>query len=51
MDAVSDRDYLVEFLSFASLLMMHLSRLSEELIVVFSRVRLIELDAYTTGAV
>jgi|GEM_PF-1920452 len=33
MDAVSDRDYVVEFLSFASLVMMHLSRLSEELIL------------------
>ena len=29
MDAVSDRDYIVEFLSFASILMVHLSRLSE----------------------
>ena len=29
MDAVSDRDYVVEFLSFASLVMMHLSRLSK----------------------
>ena len=32
LDTVSDRDYVVEFLSFASLTMMHLSRLSEELI-------------------
>jgi argininosuccinate lyase len=32
MDAVSDRDFVVEFLSFASLVMVHLSRLSEELI-------------------
>ena len=31
MDAVSDRDFVVEFLSNASLTMMHLSRLSEEL--------------------
>ena len=31
MDAVSDRDYLLEFLSAASILMMHLSRLSEEI--------------------
>jgi argininosuccinate lyase len=33
MDAVSDRDYLVEFLSICSLVMVHLSRLSEELIL------------------
>ncbi|MBQ5600686.1 MAG: argininosuccinate lyase, partial [Phascolarctobacterium sp.] len=31
MDAVSDRDYVIEFLSFASMLMMHMSRLSEEI--------------------
>lgn len=33
LDAVSDRDFLVEFLSAASLIMMHLSRMSEELIL------------------
>ena len=33
MDAVSDRDFALEFLFNASLLMMHLSRLSEELII------------------
>ena len=33
MDAVSDRDFVVEFLSCASLIMIHLSRLSEELIL------------------
>jgi argininosuccinate lyase len=33
LDAVSDRDFIVEFLSAASLIMMHLSRFSEELIV------------------
>lgn len=33
LDAVSDRDYAVEFLSAASTLMMHLSRLSEELVL------------------
>jgi argininosuccinate lyase len=32
LDTVSDRDYVIEFLSFASMTMMHLSRLSEELI-------------------
>ncbi|HHV72001.1 MAG TPA: argininosuccinate lyase [Clostridia bacterium] len=33
MDAVSDRDYLVEFLAALSLIMVHLSRLSEEIIL------------------
>ncbi len=33
LDAVSDRDFVIEFLSTASLVMMHLSRLSEELII------------------
>lgn len=52
MDAVSDRDYLLEFLSFASILMMHLSRLSEEVILWSSaEFGFIELDdAYSTGS-
>ena len=52
MDAVSDRDYLLEFLSFASVLMMHLSRLSEEIILWSSaEFGFIELDdAYSTGS-
>lgn len=33
LDAVSDRDFVIEFLSNASMIMMHLSRLSEELII------------------
>ena len=33
LDAVSDRDFIIEFLSTASLIMMHLSRLAEELIL------------------
>ncbi|ABC27207.1 argininosuccinate lyase [Hahella chejuensis KCTC 2396] len=33
LDAVSDRDFAIEFCSFASLLMMHLSRFSEELVL------------------
>jgi argininosuccinate lyase len=37
MDAVSDRDYLVEFLSWASLTQIHLSRLAEDLILYSSR--------------
>ncbi len=33
LDAVSDRDFVIDFLHFASLLMMHFSRLSEDLII------------------
>jgi argininosuccinate lyase len=33
LDAVSDRDFVIEFISFASLFLMHLSRISEELIL------------------
>ncbi|SFS33050.1 argininosuccinate lyase [Marininema halotolerans] len=52
MDAVSDRDYLVEFLSCASMIMIHLSRLSEELILWSSEeFGYIELDdAFCTGS-
>jgi argininosuccinate lyase len=52
IDAVSDRDYLVEFLSFAAILIMHLSRFCEELILWSSaEFGFIELDdAYTTGS-
>lgn len=52
LDAVSDRDYLIEFLSFASLLMMHLSRLSEELILwSTTEFHFIDIDdAYSTGS-
>ncbi len=52
LDGVSDRDFAVEFLSAASLMMMHLSRLSEELILWSSwEFGFIELsDAYTTGS-
>ncbi len=52
LDAVSDRDYLMEFLSFASICMVHLSRLSEEFILwCTSEFHFIELDdAYCTGS-
>lgn len=52
MDAVSDRDYVLEFLAFASIMMMHLSRLSEEIILWSSaEFAYIELDdAYSTGS-
>ena len=52
MDAVSDRDYAIEFLSACSLLMMHLSRFSEELNLWCSwEFKFVELDdAYSTGS-
>ena len=52
MDAVSDRDYVIEFLSFASMLMMHMSRLSEEVCLWSStEFGFIELDdAFATGS-
>ncbi len=52
LDAVSDRDYCVEFLSDMSILMMHLSRLSEEIISWCSwEFKFVELDdAYSTGS-
>jgi argininosuccinate lyase len=52
MDAVSDRDYLIEFLSCASMIMMHLSRFSEELILWCSApFSFVEIgDDYSTGS-
>ncbi|MGN7457253.1 argininosuccinate lyase [Paenibacillus pasadenensis] len=52
LDAVSDRDFILEFLSHASIIMMHLSRLSEELILWSStEFRFVELDdAFCTGS-
>ena len=52
MDSVSDRDYLIEFLSALSIIAMHLSRFSEEIILWNSNeYGFIELDdAYSTGS-
>jgi len=52
LDAVSDRDFIVEFLSNAALIMAHLSRLSEELILWSStEFQFVELDdAFCTGS-
>jgi argininosuccinate lyase len=52
MDGVSDRDFIVEFLFWATLTMVHLSRLAEDLIVYSSReFGFITLaDAYSTGS-
>lgn len=52
IDAVSDRDFIVEFLSNASILMMHMSRFAEEIILWSSEeFRFIELDdLFATGS-
>jgi argininosuccinate lyase len=52
LDAVSDRDFIIEFLSAASLCLMHLSRLSEEMILwSTTEFGFIELpDAFATGS-
>ena len=52
MDAVSDRDFVIEYLAAASLIMMHISRLAEEIILwSTSEYSYIELDeAYSTGS-
>jgi argininosuccinate lyase len=52
MDSVSDRDYLIEYMSALSTIMMHLSRLSEEIIIWNSNeYRFVDIDdAYSTGS-
>ncbi|MCX7695251.1 MAG: argininosuccinate lyase [Caloramator sp.] len=52
LDSVSDRDYIIEILSAFSILMMHLSRLSEEIIIWSTpQFRFITLsDEYSTGS-
>jgi argininosuccinate lyase len=52
IDAVSDRDFIIEFLSVSAILIMHLSRLAEELVLWSSEeFRYVELpDAFTTGS-
>lgn len=52
MDGVSDRDYLLELMSDFSIIMMHMSRLSEELILWSSQeFKFVEIDdLYTTGS-
>lgn len=52
IDAVSDRDFVIEFISNCSIIMMHLSRLSEEIVIwTTSEFKYLELsDAYATGS-
>ena len=52
MDSVADRDYVIEFLSALSVIMMHLSRFSEEIIIWNSNeYRFVEIDdGFSTGS-
>ncbi|MCI9157206.1 MAG: argininosuccinate lyase, partial [Lawsonibacter sp.] len=52
MDSVSDRDYVIELLSALSIMMMHLSRFSEEIVLWCSwEFKFVDLDdAYSTGS-
>ncbi|HKY70238.1 MAG TPA: argininosuccinate lyase, partial [Gammaproteobacteria bacterium] len=52
IDAVSDRDYIIEFCSLASIIMMHLSRLAEDLIIwATQEFNFLSLDdAFSTGS-
>jgi len=52
VDTVSDRDYIIEFLNFASIMMMHLSRLSEDIVLWSSPCfNFIEIrDSFATGS-
>ncbi|MGB5823690.1 MAG: argininosuccinate lyase [Proteocatella sp.] len=52
LDGVSDRDFIIEFTSSASISMMHLSRLCEEIVLWASQeFKFVELDdAYSTGS-
>lgn len=52
MDSVADRDYCIEFLSALSMIMMHLSRFSEEMIIWNSNeYRFVEIDdGFSTGS-
>lgn len=52
LDSVSDRDYIIEFCSFAAMVMMHLSRMAEDLIIWASQeFNFLSLDdAFATGS-
>lgn len=52
MDAVSDRDFILEFLAIGSIIMTHISRLSEELVIWSSQeFQFVELDdSFCTGS-
>jgi len=50
LDGVSDRDFVVEFLMWASMLLMHLSQMAEDLIITNMLKGVVIADAYATGS-
>lgn len=50
LDATSDRDFVAEFMSWASLLMVHISQFAEDVIILNMQRCLIMSDAYCTGS-
>lgn len=50
LDAVSDRDFVAEFMSWASLLMVHLSQFAEDVIILNMQQCITMSDAYSTGS-
>ena len=50
LDATSDRDFIAEFLNWASLLMIHLSQFAEDVIIMNSNKCVVMSDAYCTGS-
>ena len=50
LDATSDRDFIAEFMSWASLLMVHLSQFAEDVIILNMQRCLVMSDAYCTGS-
>lgn len=50
LDAVSDRDFIAEFMSWAALLMVHLSQFAEDVIILNMQQCITMSDAYSTGS-
>jgi argininosuccinate lyase len=50
LDATSDRDFIAEFMSWASLLMVHLSQFAEDVIILNMQKCVTMSDAYSTGS-
>lgn len=50
LDATSDRDFLAEFMNWASLLMIHLSQFAEDVIILNMQKCITMSDAYSTGS-
>jgi argininosuccinate lyase len=50
LDATSDRDFVAEFMNWASILMIHLSQFAEDVIILNTQKCLVMSDAYCTGS-